>query len=101
MAKFNHRARDPGGVVPWHTNDQRAATIMIAEGSITEHSSTCSVPIEHPAGEAIAEYGPNRAHWWRNNSDKTVVIIAGDLLPPKMEMAPGQMERVGRTIGSG
>ena len=82
---------EPGGVVPWHTHDQRAANIMIAQGSITEYSSTCSVPIEHLAGETVAEYGPDLAHWWRNNTTETTVIIAGDLLPPAMAMAPGEM----------
>ena len=91
MLRLRKLTIEPGGIVPWHTHDQRAANIMIAEGSISEYSSTCSVPIEHVAGDTVAEYGADLAHWWKNNSDKPVVIIAGDLLPPKMEMAPGEM----------
>ena len=81
---------EPGGIVPWHSHAERAANLMMAEGAMTEYSSTCSVPIEHKAGDTIAEFGPNLEHWWKNNSDKPAVIIAGDLLPPKME-TPGQM----------
>ncbi len=82
---------EPGGVVPWHVHDQRASNITITEGAITEYSSTCSVPIEYKTGDSVAEFGPQLAHWWKNNTDKVAVIIAGDLLPPKMEMKPGDM----------
>lgn len=77
----------PGGVVPWHSHEKRAANILILEGSIMEYNSTCKVAIEHKAGDVVGEFGPDVAHWWRNESNKPVVIISGDLLPPAMPAA--------------
>jgi len=37
----------PGGIVPLHSHKDRPALIYTLSGSITEYSSTCSVPIEH------------------------------------------------------
>lgn len=74
----------PGGVVPWHMHDVRAANILILEGTIIEYSSTCKVGIEHNAGDVVAEFGPEIAHWWRNEGTTPVVIISADLLPPAM-----------------
>ena len=41
----------PGGVVPWHSHDDRPAMIYIVSGEITEYASNCAVPIVHKAGE--------------------------------------------------
>ncbi len=79
----------PGGVVPWHMHDQRAANILILEGGITEYRSDCSVDINHVAGDVVAEFGPDLAHWWKNNTDKPAVLISADLLPPTMANAGG------------
>lgn len=73
----------PGGVVPWHSHADRPANIYVVEGSITEYQSTCSVPIEHKAGEATAEFGA-LSHWWKNNSNKPATLISSDILPPAM-----------------
>ena len=40
-----------GGVVPWHSHDDRPAVIYVAEGEIVEYASNCAVPIVHKAGE--------------------------------------------------
>ncbi len=77
----------PNGVVPWHSHEKRAANILILEGSIMEYNSTCKVAIEHKAGDVVGEFGADVAHWWRNESDKPVVILSGDLLPPEMPAA--------------
>ena len=37
----------PGGVVPWHSHEDRPALIYIVSGTIQEYASNCSVPIEH------------------------------------------------------
>ncbi len=74
----------PGGVVPWHMHDVRAANILILEGEIVEYNSTCKVGITHVPGDVVAEFGADVAHWWRNEGDAPVVIISGDLLPPAM-----------------
>jgi quercetin dioxygenase-like cupin family protein len=75
----------PGGVVPWHQHDERAANILILEGTIVEYRSNCKVGIEHGPGDVASEYGKGLAHWWKNESDKPVVIISADLLPPTMD----------------
>ena len=72
----------PGGVVPWHSHDDRPALIYIIEGTIEEYASNCSVPIVHKAGEVKAEtFGTS--HWWKNTGDKTVVLLSFDILHDK------------------
>ena len=73
----------PGGVVPWHSHEARPANILVVEGSITEYSSNCKVPIEHKASEAVAEFGA-LAHWWKNNGNTAAVLYSADILPPEM-----------------
>jgi quercetin dioxygenase-like cupin family protein len=73
----------PGGIVPWHSHEARPANIYIISGSITEYRNSCSVPIEHNAGDVTAEFGPI-AHWWKNNTKHPTVLISADLLPPDM-----------------
>ena len=75
----------PGGIVPWHSHEVRAANILILEGTIIEYRSSCKVGIEHKAGDVVGEFGADLAHWWKNEGDTPVVIISGDLLPPAME----------------
>jgi quercetin dioxygenase-like cupin family protein len=72
----------PGGVVPWHSHGERPANILVVEGSITEYASNCKVPIEHKAGDAVAEFGDQLAHWWKNNGDVPAVLYSADILPP-------------------
>jgi len=75
----------PGGIVGWHSHAERPSNIYIIEGSITEYRSSCSVPIEHKAGEVVAEVGDNLQHWWRNNTDKPCVLTSSDLFHEKMK----------------
>jgi quercetin dioxygenase-like cupin family protein len=75
----------PDGVVPWHSHGERPATILIIEGSISEYSSNCKVPVEHKAGDAVAEFGEDLAHWWKNNGDVPAVLYSADILPPAMD----------------
>jgi quercetin dioxygenase-like cupin family protein len=69
----------PGGTVPWHGHDERPAIIYIVEGQVVEYASNCAVPIEHKAGEVVAET-KDISHWWKNTGDKTVVLLSADLL---------------------
>src|SRR5262245_16920502 len=55
----------PGGVVPWHSHDNRPAIIYIVSGTITEYASTCAVPLVHKAGDVALETHV-LAHWWKN-----------------------------------
>lgn len=84
MLRMRRLDIQPGGVVPWHMHDVRAANILILEGEIVEYNSTCKVGITHGPGDVVAEFGADVAHWWKNEGTVPVVIISGDLLPPSM-----------------
>jgi quercetin dioxygenase-like cupin family protein len=68
----------PGGVVPWHSHDDRPALIYVAEGEIHEYASNCAAPIVHKAGDIRPETH-GTSHWWKNLSDKPVVLFIGDV----------------------
>lgn len=70
---------EPGTVVPWHSHDDRPASMYVVKGELTEYASNCAVPVTDKAGDYVAE-GPGLAHWWQNNSDETTVLVATDLL---------------------
>jgi len=72
----------PGGVVPWHEHANRPAIIYIVQGEIIEYASTCAVPIVHRAGETATETHAT-AHWWKNTSHGTVVLLSADFFPAK------------------
>jgi quercetin dioxygenase-like cupin family protein len=80
--RFRKLTIAPGGVVPWHSHDDRPAIIYIAEGEIVEYASNCAVPIVHKAGDIRPEVA-GTAHWWKNLGDKTAVLFVGDLLRDK------------------
>jgi quercetin dioxygenase-like cupin family protein len=68
----------PGGIVPWHSHDDRPALIYIVSGSIHEYASNCSVPIEHKAGEvSVEKLGVQ--HWWKNNGKTPTVLLSSDV----------------------
>jgi quercetin dioxygenase-like cupin family protein len=68
----------PGGIVPWHSHEDRPALIYIVSGSIHEYASTCAVAIEHKAGEVSVEKLGVR-HWWKNNGKAPAVLLSADL----------------------
>jgi quercetin dioxygenase-like cupin family protein len=80
--RFRKLTIEPGGIVPWHSHGDRPAIIYIAEGEIVEYASTCAVPIVHKTGEIRPETNPT-SHWWKNLTDKTVVLFVGDVLHDK------------------
>jgi quercetin dioxygenase-like cupin family protein len=84
MLRVRKLVVQPGGVVPLHKHDIRAANIYILEGEVTEYRTTCKVPLLHKAGDVTAEFGADLSHWWRNNSAKPTIILSSDLLPPAM-----------------
>lgn len=67
-----------GGVVPWHSHDDRPAVIYVAEGEIVEYASNCAVPIVHRAGETRKETN-GTSHWWKNHTNTQVVLFIGDV----------------------
>lgn len=68
----------PGGVVPLHSHAGRPALITVVSGTITEYRSTCTVGIDHAAGEVSMEAG-GIAHWWRNNGTVPAVLLSADV----------------------
>src|ERR1700755_54922 len=68
----------PGGIVPWHSHDDRPALIFVQQGEIVEYASNCEVPITHKAGDIRPEvFGTS--HWWKNLGKETVILYVGDV----------------------
>jgi quercetin dioxygenase-like cupin family protein len=68
----------PGGVVPWHSHEDRPALIYIVSGTIQEYASNCAVPIEHKAGEVSVEK-LGIQHWWKNTGKVPAVLLSSDV----------------------
>jgi quercetin dioxygenase-like cupin family protein len=68
----------PGGIVPWHSHDNRPAMICIVKGTVTEYASTCAVPIVHQTGD-ISPERLGTSHWWKNTGSETAVLISVDI----------------------
>jgi quercetin dioxygenase-like cupin family protein len=80
--RFRKLTIEPGGVVPWHSHDDRPAIIYVAEGEIVEYASNCADPIVHKAGDIRPETH-GTSHWWQNLGNKTVILFVGDVLHDK------------------
>jgi quercetin dioxygenase-like cupin family protein len=76
--RFRKMVIAPGGVVPWHSHDDRPALIYVAEGEIVEYASNCQAPIVHKAGEIRAETH-GTSHWWKNHTNAQVILFIGDV----------------------
>jgi quercetin dioxygenase-like cupin family protein len=75
----------PGGIVPWHSHDERPAMIYIVSGEVVEYASSCLVPIVHRAGDVAPEKN-GTSHWWKNTGSSTAVLISVDLFPEQKQM---------------
>src|SRR6201996_4023390 len=53
--RFRKLTIEPGGIVPWHSHDDRPALIFVQQGEIEEYASNCDVPIAHKTGERRTE----------------------------------------------
>jgi quercetin dioxygenase-like cupin family protein len=71
---------EPGGVVPWHSHNERPAMIYIVSGEVTEYASTCAVPIVHKTGDVAPEKN-GTSHWWQNHGAVPSKLISVDLFP--------------------
>jgi quercetin dioxygenase-like cupin family protein len=80
--RFRKLTVEPGGIVPWHSHDDRPAIIYVAEGEIVEYASNCADPIMHKAGDIRPETH-GTSHWWQNLGNKTVILLVGDVLHDK------------------
>jgi len=72
----------PGGIVPWHSHDERPAMIYMVKGTVIEYASNCAVPIVHQAGD-VAPERRGTSHWWQNTGKETAVLIAVDIFHDK------------------
>ena len=76
--RFRKLTIEPGGIVPWHSHDDRPALIFVQQGEIVEYASNCVDPIVHKAGDLRPEvYGTS--HWWKNLGNETVILYVGDV----------------------
>ena len=76
--RFRKLTIEPGGIVPWHSHDDRPALIFVEQGEIVEYASNCEVPITHKAGDIRPEvFGTS--HWWKNLGKETVILYVGDV----------------------
>jgi len=75
----------PGGIVPWHSHNERPAMIYIVSGEVVEYASNCAAPIVHKAGD-IAPEKNGTSHWWQNTGRIPAVLISVDLFPAEMKM---------------
>ena len=82
--RFRKLVIEPGGIVPWHSHDDRPALIFVQQGEIVEYASNCEVPVVHKAGDIRPETS-GTSHWWKNLGNKTVVLYVGDLLRDKSD----------------
>lgn len=73
---------EPGGIVPWHSHDERPAQIYIVSGEIVEYASNCAVPIVHRAGDISSE-AKGTSHWWQNHTKAPVTLISVDVFHDK------------------
>ena len=71
---------EPGGIVPWHSHNERPAMIYIVTGEIVEYASNCAVPIVHKAGDVAPEKN-GTSHWWQNHGKKPSKLISVDIFP--------------------
>jgi quercetin dioxygenase-like cupin family protein len=76
--RFRKLTIEPGGIVPWHSHDDRPALIFVQQGEIVEYASNCAEPIVHKAGDIRPEvFGTS--HWWKNLGNETVILYVGDI----------------------
>ena len=80
----------PGGIVPWHSHNERPAMIYIVSGEVVEYASNCATPIVHRAGDVAPEKN-GTSHWWKNTGSTPSVLISVDLYPGDAKMDPHVM----------
>ena len=80
--RMRHMTIAPGGVVPFHSHEDRPALIMVNSGEIFENSSKCGAPILHKAGD-IARESLGTKHWWMNKGSQPVDLTIADIVNDK------------------
>ena len=82
----------PGGVVPFHSHAGRPALIITISGEITEHRSSCAVPITHRAGELSRE-ADGVSHYWINHGNEPAVLLSADVKAADNSLPAGPTPR--------
>jgi len=77
--RMRHMTIAPGGVVPFHSHEDRPALIMVTSGEIYEHNSKCAMPILHKAGDIAREFLGTQ-HWWKNTGTQPVELTIADIV---------------------
>jgi quercetin dioxygenase-like cupin family protein len=80
--RLRHMTIAPGGVVPFHSHEDRPALIMVNSGEIYEYNSKCGVPILHHAGDIAREFLGTK-HWWKNAGTQPVELTIADIVNDK------------------
>ncbi|MEP7294699.1 MAG: cupin domain-containing protein [Burkholderiales bacterium] len=80
--RMRHMTIAPGGVVPFHSHEDRPALIMVTSGEIYENSSKCAAPILHKAGDIAREFLGTQ-HWWKNTGTQPVELTIADIVNDK------------------
>ncbi len=88
--RLRHMTIAPGGIVPFHSHEDRPALIMVNAGEIHEYSSKCAVPILHKAGEISREFLGTK-HWWKNTGSQAVDLTIADIVNDKKPMTMEKM----------
>jgi len=76
--RFRKLTIEPGGIVPWHSHDDRPCADLRAAGEIVEYASNCLEPILHKAGEIRPEVFGTVA-LVKNLGTQTVILYVGDV----------------------
>ena len=77
--RMRHMTIAPGGVVPFHSHEDRPALIMVTSGEIYEHNSKCAMPILHKTGDIAREFLGTQ-HWWKNTGTQPVELTIADIV---------------------
>jgi len=70
----------PGGELPWHAHDVRQGLGIIVSGVFTEYQNDCRVELNRGPG-SISRETESLAHYWRNEGEEPVILIAVDVVP--------------------
>ena len=76
--RFRRLVIEPGGIVPWHSHDDRPAIIYVVEGEVVEYASELR-RADRAQGRRNRAERHGTSHWWKNLQDTTAVLFVGDV----------------------
>ena len=76
--RFRKLTIEPGGIVPWHSHDDRPALIYVSRARSSNTPATAPTrSCTRPARSRPEVAGTS--HWWKNLGNKTVMLYVGDV----------------------